>query len=347
MNKKKIAFGIGMVLTVVLAVFIVPAMAREDDVVFYFEPNEISVAPGDEVTVYLNANAPVNKSGGFEVAVMFNPDVVECLGVTENTSVTDWMIWTFRGVWPGTDSSKEYINYDAMDYAGQEPGDLRIGDMRLRSVTPGVATMYLGVWPDDVPDKSNKTSIATELGDYKNWTLAEPLTFTCTGPQETFSKPLIEGWNLISLPLTNMTDMTAANVIDTSLSGSYDTLYKYDASTHSFVSLSSSDTMDNGVGYFINMTAADTWSYSGSAYTSMNVGLSQGLNCAGWTNTSANLPGALSSIAGKYNYVARWNATSQSYEVYEPHAPAVFNDFDTMDRGEGYWIAAKESCVLS
>jgi hypothetical protein len=105
--------------------------------------------------------------------------------------------------------------------------------------------------------------------------------------------------------------------------------------------------MDPGVGYFVHVTTAGTWEYEGTAYTSISASLSQGLNMVGWTNTSADLPGALSSIDSNYRYVAHWNATSQSYEVYEPNAPAVFNDFATMERGEGYFIAATSSCTLA
>ena len=171
-------------------------------------------------------------------------------------------------------------------------------------------------------------------------------TFEC-GTPPTFTKHLEPGWNLISLPLTNATDMTVANIIDASLSGSYDALYKYDASAHNFVPLSSSDTMENGVGYFIHMTSADTWTYTGMAYEQMNVSLDPGLNMIGWLNCSENISDVLSSIAGDYWYVARWNATAQKFEVYNPVAPNGFNDFDTMERGEGYFISMKSAETLT
>ena len=161
----------------------------------------------------------------------------------------------------------------------------------------------------------------------------------------TFEKDLLEGWNLVSLPLIP-SDKQVSSVLN-SIDGQYDAVARYNEATHQFVTLSVSDEMDNGVGYFIHMTVNGAWSYQGTAYENINVGLSQGLNCIGWTNTSANLPGALNSIAGNYNYVARWNATSQSYEAYEPNAPPPFNDFTTMNRGEGYWIATKGSCTLT
>ena len=159
-------------------------------------------------------------------------------------------------------------------------------------------------------------------------------------PLETFTKDLALGWNLISLPLTP-TD----NSVSAVLTGvSQDAVKSYNAATHQF---EDATTMDPGTGYFVHMTFADTWSYDGTACETMIASLSQGLNMVGWTNTSANLPDALSSITDSYRYVAHWNATSQSYEVYEPNAPAVFNDFTTMERGEGYFIAATSSCTLA
>jgi len=171
-------------------------------------------------------------------------------------------------------------------------------------------------------------------------------TNSCQAPL-TFEKELVTGWNLVSLPLTP-SDKTVSSVLS-AIAGNYDTVVRYDVATHQFMELSSDSEMNNGVGYFIhiNETGTFTWSYSGADYDSINVGLSQGLNCIGWTNTSVSLPGALNSIADNNNYVTRWNVTLQSYEVYEPNAPAPFNDFAEMERGVGYFIATKGTCTLT
>jgi hypothetical protein len=159
-------------------------------------------------------------------------------------------------------------------------------------------------------------------------------------PLETFTKDLALGWNLISLPLTPLDNSTSAVLTGVS----QDAVKSYNAATHLF---EDATTMDPGTGYFVHVTTAGDWTYEGTAYESMTTSLSQGLNMVGWTNTSANLPDALSSITNSYRYVAHWNATSQGFEVYEPNAPAVFNDFTTMERGEGYFIAATASCTLT
>ena len=160
---------------------------------------------------------------------------------------------------------------------------------------------------------------------------------------ETFTKSLPASWNLVSLPLTP--DDNSISAVLTSISGNYDAVKSYNAATHQF---EDATMMDPGIGYFIHMTSADTWTYQGTAYTSMTASLVQGLNCVGWVNeTGSALPGALNSIAGNYRYAARWNAGTQSYEVFVPGAPLEFNDFETMDRGEGYFIAAKTGCTLT
>ena len=160
---------------------------------------------------------------------------------------------------------------------------------------------------------------------------------------ETFTKSLALGWNLISLPLTPTDNSTSAVLGNATIV--YDAAKSYNAATHQF---EDATTMDPGTGYFVHVTTAGTWEYEGAAYNSISATLSTGLNMVGWTNeTGSALPGALSSIDGSYRYVARWNTGTQSYEIYLPGAPAVFNDFTTMDRGEGYFIAATAGCTLT
>ena len=204
---------------------------------------------------------------------------------------------------------------------------------------------YFHVWVESPDGKwfGENTAMYSAVED-PDWHVAAIHITVYEVPVETenFTKSLPVGWNLVSLPLTPEDNSTSA--VLNSISGKYDAVKSYNAATHQF---EEATTMDPGIGYFIHMTTAGTWSFDGTAYTDMTAQLEQGLNMVGWTNTSANLPGALNSIAGNYSYAAQWNATSQSYEVYEPNAPAVFNDFDTMERGEGYFIAAKGGCTLT
>ena len=154
-----------------------------------------------------------------------------------------------------------------------------------------------------------------------------------------FSKTLYAGWNLISLPLTPSDDSTSV-VLSTA---SYDAVYRYNATSKEF---ESADAMDPGTGYFVHATSGSIWTYSGTAYTSMDASLKHGLNMVGWLNCSKDVD-TLSSISGDYCYVAQWNTSAQKFDVCNPVAPPTFNDFTTMDRGTGYFISAKQDCMLS
>ena len=159
---------------------------------------------------------------------------------------------------------------------------------------------------------------------------------------ESFSKTLYAGWNLISLPL-DPDDSSVSVVLSTV---HYDAVYSYNATSKKY---ETADVMDPGTGYFVNATEDCEWAYSGDACTPIDVPLEQGLNMVGWLNDSNdNIGDALSSISGKYHYVARWNTSAEKFEVYNPSAPepSVFNDFTTMDRGIGYFISAKQGCAI-
>ena len=92
------------------------------------------------------------------------------------------------------------------------------------------------------------------------------------------------------------------------------------AASHKFES-ELGGTMEPCVVYLVNVTSAtaQTWTYSGTAYTSMsNNPLKEQLNMIGWLNCSRDIVGdkALSSISNNYWYVARLNATSKEFEFF-------------------------------
>jgi len=205
---------------------------------------------------------------------------------------------------------------------------------------------YFHVWVESPDGKwfGEKTAMYSAV-ENTDWHVAEMhiIVSEIIPETETFTKSLALGWNLISLPLTPTDNSTSAVLGNDTIV--YDAAKSYNAATNQF---EDATTMDPGTGYFVHVTTAGDWVYEGTAYDSINVSLSQGLNMVGWTNeTGSSLPGALSSIDGSYRYVARWNAGTQSYEVYLPDAPAVFSDFEAMDRGEGYFIAATAGCTLA
>jgi len=358
MNKTKIAISIIGIVALFAVLAAIPAASAIPTL--HFVPQDTSVPEGycntKNVEIRLNLSADDTMVSYGQFGFSYDPLCGNIISRTLNTDMmtgvdpswstwnwytmedlcwNDTMDWVVFSFWlPKSGPSDELIGNFTIHCNSTEycANDLNFGCM------PGCPQGCIILWNyDDEEIPVDATNGTFECGEVP--------------PPETFEKELVPGWNLISLPLTNATDMKVSNIIDTSLSGKYDALYKYDASTHSFVALSSLDTMENGVGYFIHMTAADTWTYTGSAYTSMSTGLSEGLNMVGWLNCSKTIGtgsgDALYSIKDNYYYVARWNAETQEFETYNPAAPSVFNDFTTMDRGEGYFISAKGVDTLS
>lgn len=157
-----------------------------------------------------------------------------------------------------------------------------------------------------------------------------------TEPIEIFEMKLTTGMNLISLPLIPMNNSTCTVLgYDTIL---YDTVFRYNASLNQFEDVTAG-TMDVGVGYFVNITSTGIWRYEGIPYSQIQIRLHPGLNMIGWMNYSENITSALSYIEDKYRYIARWNASLQSFEVYNQYAPDILNQFTTMNRGVGYFIS--------
>ena len=160
---------------------------------------------------------------------------------------------------------------------------------------------------------------------------------------DTFTKPLATGWNLISLPLTPEDDTTSA-VLGNDTIG-YDKVYRYDATApKQFVDVTTG-TMEPGVGYFVYVTTAGTWNYTGTSVSSTDLDLKSGLNMIGVPNCTIDISGAMGST--DYRYVARWNATETKFEVYNANAPSAFHDFTTMVAGEGYFISAGSDYALT
>ena len=161
-------------------------------------------------------------------------------------------------------------------------------------------------------------------------------------PTETFTKSLPLGWNLISLPLTPIDSSTGAVLGNDTIE--YNAVKQYDATTKTFADAT---TMAPGTGYFVHVTTAGDWVYEGTAAADpTSTGLKAGLNMIGVLNCTKTVSDTMSSIAGNYRYVARWDAVEQKFEVYNPNAPAAFYGFTTMTAGEGYFVSAKTDCTL-
>ena len=324
MKNRIVLVGILVMAFTVLAVSSAAALPIPPgkDAIVWLEPDPSSGPYGMDLTVQLKVNTSVYLAGWADW-VYFNPN---CVNITDGD---------FTGA-PFTDGAEfwhfgDYVKVAGLDpnFCEQQTGEILLITFTLQCNSTNACTSQLYHNNVEMFDCT-----LTQLEDKAVWIHGN---FTCEAESETFTKGLEEGWNLVSLPLV-ASDMTVGSVFS---SVADSTIYSYDAGTNNFMVLSETDELENGVGYFINMTSAGTWTYEGGAYAMMNEPLSQGLNMIGWLNCTKDIEDALSSIEGKYRYVARWDAQTQNYEVYVPGAPSAFNDFDTMEQGRGYFISMK------
>ena len=326
---------VGMALVVLtLAAFTVPAVAEN---VIYLEPSDISCDPGDEVTdvwVYLNATDDVT---GFQLHLKYEDDVVDIVNITSAVEGTnpDFLMWDPYWKVAGADGH-HYLFVTGTLLMSSVTGDrIELAKITLKGLSPGTRSLDI-LTVEDTGPAGDPTYVVNLTGGKLPFTHIDG-TFTC-GSVQTFTKPLPEGWNLISLPLT-ATD----NSVDAVLSGvDQNAVKRYDATTKLFEDAA---TMDPGIGYFVHATSASTWSYQGSPVTSTNPGLKSGLNMIGVPNCTMSVDSAMGSA--DYRYVARWDAATQDYEVYNPVAPSAFHGFTEMTAGEGYFVSAKSDCALT
>jgi len=339
-KRGKKAIGIAIAAVMIASIFgmIVPALGFHN----------VPVPPGDEGIYLLNPrNSSESYCNSITIDVWVNSSVADLKSgrITIETSdkscanIID--CWVNGTQWPQShicavkDGGKKVV----LSYAGvggpgiqNPPGNYHIGTFTVHcnSSTGCLAGL------NTIPEKPDTYVV--------NETYPLPESFGVGGEPGTFAcnKSLPVGWNLVSRP-----DITADNSTASVLAGVYyDAVYRYDANSDTFVDVSDG-TMEPGIGYFVHVAAPSNWTFTGTPYTQMNISLEPGLNMIGWLDCTKPISEALSSIEGKYWYVARWNATTQEYETYNPVAPPPFNDFDTLEPTTGYWISMKESGWLN
>ncbi|MCK4459396.1 MAG: hypothetical protein KAU52_06720 [Methanosarcinales archaeon] len=329
MNSKRIAFGIGMALAL-LMVLATPATAEDPWIGWFVPQNSSAESSGEDTYVELwvtyDRSLQADQTYGalsYSLDIHFDPN---CVNITSaDYSTSPFGAHMFTPYAPGV------VRIFDDNYGTMLPIDSGTYKMANLTFHATGSDCCCDIW-------TNFNYVSDEDGEpiantYQNG------TFTC-GSVQTFTKPLPAGWNLISLPLTP-TD----SGVDTVLSGvTQNAVKQYNAVTKEFEAVS---TMDPGVGYFVHVTESggSTWSYQGAPVSSTNPGLKSGLNMIGVPNCTMSIDTAMGSA--DYRYVARWNAATQDYEVYNPVAPSAFHGFTEMAAGEGYFVSAKSDCALT
>jgi PKD repeat protein len=160
-----------------------------------------------------------------------------------------------------------------------------------------------------------------------------------------FVSDLVEGWNLISVPLIQ-SDTSRETVLQT-LEGNYWAVQGYHAGKsrpwlnwHRDKPNYFNDVIEvnHKEGYYVDMLVADSLVTTGKVASQDVITLKSGWNLVGYPLlTEKTRDVALSSISGDYNMVERFDTTSDK-EVR-------LKSGDTMKPGLAYWIHATNDCT--
>jgi VCBS repeat-containing protein len=174
----------------------------------------------------------------------------------------------------------------------------------------------------------------------------------------THSITLVPGWNLVSFNV-HPTSTAIANVL-ASIEGSYDLVYAWDGTgAHSssgnwlkydniVYSPDTLATLDEGMGFWIHMTAANVLVVSGSIPTTTNITLSD--NAGGWnlvgfpSAANGTLPAILSNngVGTDFTLIYAYHAEEAGgdpwklYDLTNPYP--TLNEMSALTAGWGYWI---------
>ena len=167
----------------------------------------------------------------------------------------------------------------------------------------------------------------------------------------THSVGLLVGWNLVSFNLQPV-DTAVASVLS-SVDGSYDLVYAWDAPTQQWLKYDdvpmSPDTLedlDEKMGFWIHMTTADTLEVAGDVPTTTDINLDSagmGWNLVGYPSAvSRDLPGVLQDhgVGEDFSVVYAYHAddSADPWKLFDRTAPAWANDLTDLSPGWGFWV---------
>ena len=202
MNKtKKMAFGIGVVLTV-LAVLTVSAAADE---YFYLLPEDSNCTEvGCTTTVLAMVHTDRSDIGSSQIHLEFDPSIVNITNIEAPTDPT-WHMWLWK-------HEGDYVFAVGNHFGGVGPGELQVGKMTLECKNPGVSPLEYTHFYPQTPDP---TAIATTLGGNCPATAING-TYTCTAPTYTISGtvPGVDTVKITNLNKPDAVDDIPADYID-------------------------------------------------------------------------------------------------------------------------------------
>jgi hypothetical protein len=156
-----------------------------------------------------------------------------------------------------------------------------------------------------------------------------------TTTAETYTIPLQEGWNLISIPIDPNN-----NTIQNNIKPNIDAIYGWNPVTQDWVYLTyeyenwwgNLTTIEAGRGYWIHATKKQNLTIEGTTPNNPNILLLQGWNLIGLkTKQPLNTTDIKIEYTELYTYYYDW-----VYRVYAYNS--WFGNLNTIEAGKGYWI---------
>jgi hypothetical protein len=164
-----------------------------------------------------------------------------------------------------------------------------------------------------------------------------------------FVIPVVEGWNMVSIPLIQEDNSISA--VFNSISGSYDMVMHYNATDGKWHSSASGlSHIDRTMGLYIHLTETTNLVVLGEAPTKTNIHLRAGWNLIGYPSFhEKSVTDALFPIVGSYDNVQVYNgqASSDPWKHWRITKPQEYNDLDLLKPGYGYWLYLIEDCTLT
>jgi hypothetical protein len=214
-----------------------------------------------------------------------------------------------------------------------------------------------------------------ELGEYEvvatitdlNYTGTASGTLVITQATATHSIPLVVGWNLVSFNV-HPANTDIATVLS-SISGNYSLVYAWDATgAHSASGnwvkyapppappyANTLHNLDETMGFWIRMTAADTLEVTGTVPVTTNINLS--VNAGGWnlvaypSGANRSLPTALSNngVSTDFSLVYAFHANdvTDPWKLFNRTGMPYANDLQQLTPGWGYWVKVTASHTWS
>jgi hypothetical protein len=152
---------------------------------------------------------------------------------------------------------------------------------------------------------------------------------------------LLQGWNLISLPV--QPTQTSITAVLSGIQGKYSALYGFEGGNYqSYIPGESDNNLSQlkaGSGYWILMDEAAQLEITGSR-PSTAVNLKEGWNLVGFNSTASKpVEQAFSSIRSSIDIVYGFDNPTYGYKTY---SPSEGGQLTQLDPGTGYWVYAIE-----